>query len=113
MADTSLDLREPRGSSPLLKWALIGMTLLVLLGAGGAAWYFFLGGREHFSSQQPKVEAPLPYFLELKPFVVTMPSSSGVTHFVQLGVSLQLPRAPAGEMVTSLLPEIQDTMGQT
>jgi flagellar FliL protein len=109
-----LDLGEPRARSGLVKWGLIGIAVLLLLGAGGAAWYFFLGGREHFSPQQSKaVEAPLPYFLELKPFVVTMSSSGGTAHFVQLGVSLQLPRAEAGEMVTALLPEIQDSIRQT
>ena len=32
---------------------------------------------------------------------------------MQLGISLQLPRAAAGEMVTAVLPEIQDAMRQT
>ena len=111
---SALDLREPRGRSPLVKWGVIGIAALLLLGAGGAVRYFLLGGREHFSPQQPKeVEAPLPYFLELKPIVVSMPSSNGVTHFVQVGASLQMPRAAAGELATALLPELQDTMRQT
>ena len=107
----ALDLDETRGRSPLVKWGVIGLALLVLIGAGGAVWYFFLGGR---APQQPKqIEAPLPYFLDLKPFVVSLPSASGTPHFVQLGISLQLPRAAAGEMVTAVLPEIQDAMRQT
>lgn len=111
----ALDLDdEPRGRSPLLKWGLIGLIVLALLGGVGAAWYFFLGGREHFSPKQPKqVEAPLPYFMDLKPLVVSVASSTGTPHFVQLGVSLQLPRAAAGELVTAVLPEIQDAMRQT
>jgi flagellar protein FliL len=113
--DSALDLDdEPSGRSPLVKWGLIGVVVLALLGTGGAGWYFFLGGREYFAPRQAKeVEAPLPYFLDLKPFVVSMPSSSGTPHFVQLGVSLQLPRSAAGEMVTAILPEIQDAMRQT
>ena len=111
---TAFDLDEPRGRSSLLKWGLIVVVLLALLGAGGAVWYFFLGGKAHFSSQPAKeVEAPLPYYLEVKPIVVSMPSNSGVTHFVQIGVSLQLPRPAAGEMVGALLPEVQDSMRQT
>jgi flagellar FliL protein len=111
----ALDLDdEPSGGGSLLKWGLIVFVVLALIGGGGAVWYFFLGGREHFAPQQPKaVEAPLPYFLDLKPFVVTMPNSSGTPHFVQLGISLQLPRSTAGEMVTAVLPEIQDAMRQT
>src|SRR3984957_7364073 len=106
-----LDLHETRGRTPLVKWGVIGLALLVLIGAGGAVWYFFLGGR---APQQPKqIEAPLPYFLDLKPFVVSLPSASGTPHFVQLGISLQWPPAAAGEMVTAVLPEIQDAMRQT
>lgn len=106
---TSFDLEEPRGRSPLLKWGIIAVAVLVLLGAGGAVWYFFLGGKEHFSPQQAKeVEAPLPYYLEVKPIVVSMPSNNGMTRFVQIGVSLQLPRPAAGEMVGALLPEVQE-----
>jgi flagellar FliL protein len=109
----TLDLGEPRGRGSLLKWVIIGIAALALLGVGGAVWYFFLSGREHFAPKEPKeVEAPLPFFLELKPFVVSMPSTSGSAHFVQLGVSLQLPRAAAGEMVNALLPELQDAMRQ-
>lgn len=111
----ALDLDdEPRGRSPLLKWGLIGLVVLLLLGAGGAVWYFLLGGSEHFSAHQAKpIETPLPFFLDLKPFVVSLPSNSGTPHFVQLGISLQLPRAGAGEVVNAILPEIQDAMRQT
>ena len=109
----TLDLAGSRGRGGLLKWAIIGIAVLVLLGAGGAVWYFFLGGREHFAPKAAKeVEAPLPFFLELKPFVVSMPSNTGASHFVQLGVSLQLPQAAASEMVNALLPELQDAMRQ-
>ncbi|MFZ2008280.1 MAG: flagellar basal body-associated FliL family protein [Stellaceae bacterium] len=109
----ALDLDEPRGRSSLVKWGLIGVVVLALIGGGGAVWYYLLGGSAHFGSQQAKpVEAPLPYFMDLKPFVVSLPSSSGTPHFVQLGISLQLPRATAGELVTALLPEIQDAMRQ-
>jgi flagellar basal body-associated protein FliL len=108
-----LDLGESRGRVSLLKWGVIGIAVLVLLGAAAGAWYFFLGGREHVSPQQPReVETPLPFFFEVKPFVVTMMSNSGPAHFVQLGVSLQVPQA-AGTIIPALLPEIQDSMRQT
>jgi flagellar FliL protein len=110
--DAALDLDEPRGRSSLMKWVLIGVVLLVVLGGGGfAAWYFFLGGNG--PHQAKEAEAPLPYFMDLKPFVVSMPNASGTPHFVQLGVSLQLPRQAAGEMVTAVLPEFQDAMRTT
>jgi flagellar basal body-associated protein FliL len=110
----ALDLDEPRGRSPLVKWGLIGLVLLLLIVAGGAVWYFLLGGRDHFSPRDQKAaEAPLPYFLDLKAFVVSLSNGNGTPHFVQLGVSLQLPRAAAGDMVNAVLPEIQDAMRQT
>jgi flagellar protein FliL len=110
--DAALDIDEPRGRSSLMKWVLIGIFALALLGGGGfAAWYFLLGG--HAPKEAKEAEAPLPYFMDLKPFVVSMPNGSGTSHFVQLGVSLQLPRSAAGEMVTAVLPEFQDAMRQT
>jgi flagellar protein FliL len=100
---------EPEGRRSLFKWGLIAFAVVALLGAGGGAWYFFLGGRG-----APKaVEVPLPYFLDLKPFVVSIPSNAGTPQFVQLGVSLQLPGASAGEMINALLPEVQDAMRET
>jgi len=111
----ALDLdEEPRGRGSLLKWVLILLVVLLLLIIGGAVWFFFLGGREHFLPQQAKqVETPLPFFLDLKPFVVSLPSASGTPHFVQLGISLQLPRAGAGDVVAVVLPEINDALRQT
>jgi flagellar protein FliL len=107
---SALDLDdEPAGRSPLLKWGLIGLAIVLLLGAGGAGWYFFLGGH----GKPQAIEAPLPYFLDLKPFVVSMPSNTGAPQFVQLGVSLQLTHASAGEMINALLPEVQDAMRET
>jgi flagellar basal body-associated protein FliL len=112
--DAALDLDEPRGHGSILKWLLIVLVVLLLAIIGGVVWYLFLGGKDHFSQQQAKaVEVPLPYFMDLKPFVVSLPNSNGSPHFVQLGVSLQLPRPTAGEMVTAVLPEIQDSMRQT
>ena len=108
----ALDLGEPRRRGSLLTWVLIALVVLLLLGGGGfAAWFFFLGGN---GPKAPKeVEAPLPYFMDLKPFVVSLPNANGSPHFVQLGISLQLPRSAAGEMVTAVLPEFQDAMRQT
>ena len=111
----ALAFDEPPGRGSLLKWVLIAVVAILLLGVGGgAAWYFLLGGKEHFAPKAHKeVEVPLPYFLELKAFVVSLPSASGTPHFVQLGISLQLPRAAAGEMVTAVLPEVQDAIRQS
>jgi flagellar basal body-associated protein FliL len=107
-----LALGQQRGRGSLLKWLIIGGAVLLLAAAGGGVWYFLLGGRAHFAKPEAPAEAPLPFFLELKPFVVSMPGSNGTAHFVQLAVTLQLPRSAASEMVNALLPELQDAMRQ-
>ncbi len=97
-------------------WRIIAILvlLLVLAAAGGGAWYFFLGGRtEPGSAQVPAIEAPLPSYLEIKPFVVSIVNSVGTPHFVQLGLNLTLSDAAAGNVVTAVLPEVQDTIRQT
>src|SRR5258708_28705916 len=111
---TAFDLDEPRRRSPLIKWGLIALAVLALLGAGGAVWYFFLGGKEHFAPKAAKeVEVPLPYYLEVKPIVVSMPSNNGQTHFVQVGVSLQLPRPAAGEITGAPRSALPASMRET
>ena len=102
---------ESSGRRSLLFWGIIVGSLLFLLGAGGAAWFFLLGGREHSGS--PKVEAPLPFLLPLKPFVVSIGSVGGLPHFVQLGPTLQLADAATGDVVTAVMPQLQDAMRQT
>src|SRR5580658_7334395 len=106
-----LDLEDepsPR-RSPLKFWAMIVAALLVVGAGGGAAWYYLLGGKERFAPAEPRViEAPLPYFFDLKPFVVTVESRSGPSKFVQLGLSFQLPNASAAELITAVLPKVQD-----
>ncbi len=117
--DQALDLEvdeedgPPRGRSwiKLIVMALVG--LLVLGGAGGAVWYFLLGGKAHLAGGEKQVETPLPYFLDLKQFVVSVPSKAGPSRFVQLGLSLELAGAASGALVTAILPQVQDALRQT
>ncbi len=115
--DQSVELElepPPRGKSPLKFWGLIAAAVLFAGGAGGAAWYFLLGGNARPVSEQAKpVEAPLPVFLDLKPIVITVSSRAGPSHFVQLGASFQVSGSSASEMITALLPKVQDTIRQT
>jgi flagellar FliL protein len=114
--DQALDLEEeqPRKRS-LMKLLVMALAALLLLGgAGGAVWYFLLGGKAHLSGDgDKKAETPLPYFLELKPFVVSVPSKAGPSRFVQLGLGLELDGAPSGALITAILPQVQDAIRQT
>jgi flagellar FliL protein len=114
--DQALDLEAeednaPAGSSKL-KLILFGLVGLILLaGIGGGVWYFLLGGKAYLAGGDHKpVEAPLPYFLELKPFVVSVPSKAGPSRFVQLGLGLELPGSSSGALVTAILPQVQDAI---
>jgi flagellar FliL protein len=109
--ELGLEEDEP-AKGGMKRWLMIGGGAVLLLVLGGAGWYFFLGGKEHFGGPAKPVEAPLPSFLDLKPLVVTVPSRNGPSRFVQLGVSFQLSDAAAGEMITAVLPKVQDGMRQ-
>ena len=92
---------------------IIAAGLVLLAGAGGgAAWYFWIAPARSSATAQPR-EAPLPFTLAIKPFVISVPGKSGAPRFVQLGVSLELPGSSAGEVVTAVLPQVQDAMRQT
>jgi flagellar basal body-associated protein FliL len=117
--DQALDLdveeeeEQPRTRS-LMKLAIMALAaLLVVGGAGGAVWYFVLGGKAYLSGGDKKAETPLPYFLEMKPFVVSVPSKAGPSRFVQLGLSLELAGADSGTLITAILPQVQDALRQT
>jgi flagellar basal body-associated protein FliL len=97
-------------------WKIIAILLVLLAAIGGAAgyWYLFLRAPTQAANEQAaKPELPLPFYLEIKPFVVSIMNSAGAPHFVQLGVNLALSGSDAGNAVTALLPEVQDTMRQT
>ena len=88
--------------------------LIVAIAGGGGYWYFFLRQPPGAGSLQiPEPEAPLPFYLEVKPFVVSMVNSTGTPHFVQLGVNLTLSGGTAANVVSAVLPEVQDAMRQT
>jgi flagellar protein FliL len=118
--DQALDLEveeeeeQPRRRSWLKLAVMLLVGLLVAGGAGGAVWYFLLGGKAYLSGgENKKPEVPLPYFLELKAFVVSVPSKAGPSRFVQLGLSLELAGADSGTLINAILPQVQDSIRQT
>jgi flagellar FliL protein len=110
----ALDEKPPSGKSRLKFLMIVAAAVLAVGVGGGACWYYLLGGKAHFAGADPKqAEAPLPLFLELKPFVVTIASRNGPSRFVQLGLSFQLPNSAASDLVNAVLPKVQDTLRET
>jgi flagellar basal body-associated protein FliL len=94
-------------------WMAIALLAVLVAVAGGVLYGFFgyrLGDHgRHASGQAP----PLPFYLTLKPFVVSMAGDAGTTHFVQVGVTLTLSGPAPGRLVNAVLPEVEDAMRQT
>ena len=102
--------------SALRSWKTIAVLLALLAASAGGVgyWYFFLRPpADNGSEQVAKSEPPLPFYLEVKPFVITIVNSAGTPHFVQVGVNLALSGSDAVNAVTTVLPEVQDAMRQT
>ena len=117
MAETDGDTvpvgRKGKGRG-LFFFVKLAVIVLVLAAGGGAGWYFFLGGRAHFVKETKVApEPPMPFFVEIKPFVVTMRASDGAAHYVQMGVNLKMAKQAAGAAITAVLPEVQDAIRQT
>lgn len=114
-AETAAAPKAGRRSARLLIMvALLLVLVLVLVGAGGGAFYFFFwhrpAGHGRYAARQ---EAPLPFYLTIKPFVVTMGGGDGGSHFVQVGATLTLAGPALGALIKAVSPEVQDAMRQT
>jgi flagellar basal body-associated protein FliL len=98
-------------------WRTIAILLVILVASAGGAgyWYFYFNPSAGQAKEQPakQPEPSLPFYLEIKPFVITIVNSAGTPHFVQVGVNLALSGSDAVNAVTAVLPEIQDAMRQT
>src|ERR1700756_1922602 len=96
-------------------WFLVAIGLFLVLAAGGGGSCFFSlsDPARHLSEKPPADDHPLPSYLEIKPIVVSMVNTEGVLHYVQLGLNLTLSDAAASEVVTAVMPEVQDVIRQT
>jgi flagellar basal body-associated protein FliL len=90
---------------------IIAFVLVAVAAVIGAAGYWYSAGRQ--PPQRAEERAEPPFYLELKPFVVSIASSTGTPRFLQMGLDLALSGKGAGNAVTAVLPEIQDALRQT
>lgn len=104
---------ENRARSSILRSPKIMAVVLAALVAiaGGAGYWYFM---PRYSAPAVKDEAAEPpFYMELKPFVVSIGNDAGTPHFVQLGLNLALSGKDVGNAVGAILPEIQDALRQT
>jgi flagellar basal body-associated protein FliL len=104
---------EKRGRSAALpSWRMIALLMVALVAIAGGAAYWYLAPRQSAQlAKNPAAEPP--FYLELKPFVVSLANGEGTPHFVQLGLNLALSGKAAANAVSAILPEVQDTLRQT
>jgi flagellar basal body-associated protein FliL len=104
--------RKSRNGVRFRSWKIIGLLLVALAGLGGGAGYWYWTARQPPTHATGHIVEPT-FYLDLKPLVVSVADSSGIPHFVQLGLSLALSGKEAGNAVNRVLPEVQETMRET
>jgi flagellar basal body-associated protein FliL len=111
--EAALATAEKRGRSVIFRsWKIVAVLLVAVSASAGGAGYWYLIPRPSVQPAKDHVVEP-PFYLEMKPFVVSIASGYGTTHFVELGLNLALLGKDAGNTVTGVLPEVQDTIRQT
>lgn len=117
MSDTASATGEGKPAKPAARrggllggWKILALAVVVLAAAAGGGYYELVMRRPAPRQQAAQNEPPLPFYLEVKPLVVSMEGSGGETHFVQIGVNLTLSGAAAGNLVNAMMPEVEDSL---
>lgn len=105
----------PAGRRSLFGWKTLLLLVLLLIAGAGGAYYYFVMMRPAPQGKQAAApaETPLPFYLEVKPFVVSLANANGEPHFTQIGVNLTLSGAKMGALVDAMAPEVTDTLRLT
>ena len=83
--------------------------VLLLAGAGGAAWYFLLGdGQKIWKMVEEKVFHQEPGYLAFKPFVVSVLQGDEVTHHVTVKLVVEIKDDRDLEVAEFLKPRLKD-----
>jgi flagellar FliL protein len=90
---------------------LLAVVLLIVAGGGGGAYFYLFAGAKTASAAKETAPAK-PFFVEIKPFVVTDKATDGSMHYVQLALSLKVPNEEAIAAAGAVMPEIQDMIRQ-
>lgn len=101
----------PAAKGGKLKWILMGIGVVVLLGGGGVGAYLMLsgGGKEDAQASAKGAEAPIPTVLnmELAPFLVNLADPGG-GHYLKTTLTLELQTERATAWINARLPRVRD-----
>jgi flagellar basal body-associated protein FliL len=104
--------RKKAGGIRFASWKIMVPMLVAIATFTGGAVYWYSTTRQPAIPAAERIAEP-PFYLDLKPFVVSVADSAGIPHFVQLELSLALSGKDAGDAITSVFPEVQDAMRET
>lgn len=109
--DEAGEAPKKRGKLKLI--VIIVVALVVILGGAGGAYMFLFAGGDAKPKEAKEAAPPQPFFVEVKPFVVTMKAADGTMHYVQLALSLKVPNEEAVAATGTVMPEIKDMVRQS
>ena len=95
-----------------LKLIIMIVVPLLVLGGGGAGYFLMFSGGDAKPGAAKEVAPAQPFFVEIKPFVVTVKATDGSMHYVQIALSLKVPNEEAVAAANSVMPEVEDTIRQ-
>lgn len=78
---------------------------VIVLAAGGGAWYFTQTGGEQHKATQVKPKSTPPVYERLETFTVNL---AGGEHYLQIELSLKVAEPKVGEEIKLRMPEIRD-----
>jgi flagellar basal body-associated protein FliL len=110
--ETAATDRKKARSIRFASWKIIALMMVPIVALAGGAGYWYSTTRQPAAPANERTAEP-PFYLDLKPFVVSVADGDGTPRFVQLGLSLALSGKDAGDAVTSVFPEVQDAMRET
>lgn len=108
--DAPEDTPKKRGKLKLI--IIIVVAVVVILGGAGGAYMFLFAGGDAKQKETKEAAPPAPFFVEVKPFVVTMKATDDSMHYVQIALSLKVPNEEAVAATGTVMPEIQDMIRQ-
>jgi flagellar FliL protein len=90
------------------KFIMLALALIIVLGAGGAGAWFFLGSThtEKLAHNEPP---PAPVFINLEPFTVNL-DGEDEDHYMQASIVLQVRDEKSVDRIKQYMPQIRSRL---